>query len=41
MFKANDKNDEAIKLIGMSACEDDIPKFTAKYCKNEQLKELN
>ena len=32
MLKANDKNDESSKLIGESAREEKILKFTAKCC---------
>ena len=30
MLKGNDKNDEASELIGITACEDNIQKFSAK-----------
>ena len=33
MIKGNDKIDEGSKLIGLEACKDIIPKFTAKFCK--------
>ena len=32
MFKANDKNEEASKLIGIPTCEDSAPKVSVKCC---------
>ena len=33
ILKVNDKNDQVSKLIGRLACEDNVPKFTAKHFK--------
>ena len=32
-FKVKDKNDKNNKLVGITACEENIPKFTNHYCK--------